>query len=67
MAMLRFVEASISDGGTCNNISMQCQSINLCGIKHSFDEALGWMWNFMHGASGSNLATIRSDGENMNL
>jgi hypothetical protein len=53
MAMSRFVEASIGDGGTCNNVSMQCQIINLCGIKCSFDEAVGWMWNFMHGASGS--------------
>lgn len=53
MAMSRFVEASIGDGGTCNNVSMQCQSIKLCGIKHSFDETLGWTWNFMHQASGS--------------
>jgi hypothetical protein len=41
MAMSRFVEASIGNGGTCNNVSMQCQSINLRGIKRSFDKTLG--------------------------
>jgi hypothetical protein len=38
--MSKFIEASISDGGTYNNVNMQCQNINLCGIKGSFDEAL---------------------------